>query len=547
MSEPTRRPKIRCAIYTRKSTEEGLEQDFNSLDAQAEACAAYVASQKNEGWVLLPQTYDDGGLSGGTLERPGLQQLLADVDAGLIDQIIVYKVDRLTRSLTDFTKLVERLDASDVSFVSVTQSFNTSTSMGRLTLNMLLSFAQFEREVTTERIRDKIAASKAKGLWMGGSIPLGYTKDGRSLAIVEEEAETVRRIFEAYLKLADVRQLAAELEAEGLRTKPSLNGKRYCGKPYTRGMLYHLLRNPLYLGKVRHKDKVYEGQHEAIIDDSIWEAVQSQMNASTPGSGRRKAKSRSAVDDVLLRGKLWTGNGQVFQCHSSRTKGVLRFYYVQRDEKANKSRWRLPAKHLDQRVLDLLCQHLRPSGELALELIRHAASQADQIKSRTSRLATDKEATAKLLRQVTLHDNRVDLEIDATALLTWMWPDSDPVDVEPYLALALQGLLKPSFEFTIKKRGQESRLVIEGDHGPGTDPDPTLIANIGRAVTWYQDIKRGITMMDIAKRENLSQERVKQILHLAFLNPASKRSLLNGSQPAHWNSQLLMRTDLSLC
>ncbi len=242
---------IRCAIYTRKSSDEGLEQDFNSLDAQREACAAYVLSQASEGWKLLPELYDDGGLSGGTLERPALQRLLADVKAGGIDIIVVYKVDRLTRSLLDFSKLVEALDEAGTSFVSVTQSFNTTTSMGRLTLNMLLSFAQFEREVTAERIRDKIAASKAKGMWMGGTPPLGYRPDGRSLAIIDDHACIVRDIFARYRKLGNVRLVANELASEGITSPPRVTtkGQSYGGCSFTRGQLYYMLRNPIYVGR----------------------------------------------------------------------------------------------------------------------------------------------------------------------------------------------------------------------------------------------------------------------------------------------------------
>ncbi|MHA6724321.1 recombinase family protein, partial [Sphingomonas sp. RS2018] len=246
---------VRCAIYTRKSSDEGLEQAFNSLDAQREACAAYILSQASEGWTALPEVYDDGGLSGGTLERPALQRLLAEVDAGRVDIIVVYKVDRLTRSLFDFAKLVERLDAGKVSFVSVTQSFNTTTSMGRLTLNMLLSFAQFEREVTAERIRDKIAASKARGMWMGGIPPIGYAPDGRTLVIVEREAEQVRDIFARYLRLGTVRLVADELVRDRLTTPPRVNGKggTYGGCAWSRGQIYKLLSNPVYIGMIEHK------------------------------------------------------------------------------------------------------------------------------------------------------------------------------------------------------------------------------------------------------------------------------------------------------
>src|SRR4051794_23457189 len=279
-SAPTRGGrKWRCAIYTRKSSEEGLEQEFNSLHAQREACEAYIKSQRHEGWICLAQAYDDGGLSGATMERLALQQLLADIQAGKIDVVICYKVDRLTRCLADFAKIVEVFDAKGVSFVSVTQQFNTTTSMGRLTLNVLLSFAQFEREVTGERIRDKIAASKKKGMWMGGVPPLGYAPCDRKLAVVESEAETVRHIFQRYAALGSVLLLQQELEAQGITSKrwTSASGRLWGGKPITRGALYLMLQNRVYRGEIMHKDQAYPGEHAAIIEAALWDDVQAKL------------------------------------------------------------------------------------------------------------------------------------------------------------------------------------------------------------------------------------------------------------------------------
>src|SRR5437764_4703024 len=266
---------VRCAIYTRVSTDQGLEQDFNSLDAQYDASQAYIRSQAHAGWTLLRAKYDDGGFSGGNTDRPALQQLLVDVRAGKIDVIVVYKVDRLTRSLADFAKLVELFDEQDVSFVSVTQQFNTTTSMGRLTLNVLLSFAQFEREVTSERIRDKIAASKKKGMWMGGNVPLGYDADERTLVINPAEAETVRRIFALYRELGCVRRVKEEADRLGLRTKcrTAANGAERGGKPFSRGHLYTLLSNPIYIGQIVHNGQRHPGQQPALIDDASWSIV----------------------------------------------------------------------------------------------------------------------------------------------------------------------------------------------------------------------------------------------------------------------------------
>ena len=295
---------IRCAIYTRKSSDDGLEQEFNSLHAQREACASYISSQRGEGWVLLPEHYDDGGISGGTLERPALLRLMVDIGEGRIDQIVVYKVDRLTRSLVDFAKLVERLDGAGASFVSITQSFNTATSMGRLTLNVLLSFAQFEREVTAERIRDKIAASKQKGMWMGGNVPLGYDADGRTLRINDAEAMTVKVLFDHYLELESIRSLRDKALQQGLqsRRRVSASGKETGGIPLGAGHLHYILTNPVYVGRIRHRDKVYEGQHEAIIDEKTWQLVQQKLEGRAWNGLVRRARVKAPS---LLIGKLY--------------------------------------------------------------------------------------------------------------------------------------------------------------------------------------------------------------------------------------------------
>src|SRR5213079_516767 len=293
---------VRCAIYTRVSTEHGLEQDFNSLDAQHDAAQAYIRSQAHAGWTLIRSRYDDGGYSGGSTDRPNLQRLLDDIRSRKLDVIVVYKVDRLTRSLADFAKLVELFDAHGVSFVSVTQQFNTTTSMGRLTLNVLLSFAQFEREVTGERIRDKIAASKKKGMWMGGNVPLGYDASERTLVINPAEAETVRRIFALYRELGCVRRVKNEADHLGLHTKrtPRADGTERGGKPFTRGHIYAVLSNPIYTGRIAHKGQLHPGQHSALIDDASWSIVRDQLAAKTRDH-RHRAK---AVEPSLLVGLL---------------------------------------------------------------------------------------------------------------------------------------------------------------------------------------------------------------------------------------------------
>jgi len=330
------RRSLRCAIYTRKSSEHGLEQDFNSLHAQRESAEAYIKSQAHEGWKLVRTRYDDGGLSGGTMERPALQRLLTDIAASLVNVVVVYKVDRLTRSLADFAKLVEAFEAHGVSFVSVTQQFNTTTSMGRLTLNVLLSFAQFEREVAGERIRDKVAASRRKGMFMGGNVPLGYDAIGRKLLVNEVEAKTVKLIFERYLDLGCVRLLRAELDRLDIRSKYRVaeTGRGIGGGPFGRGALYYLLRNRVYRGEAVHKGVAHPGEHDAIIDQALWDAVQAKLSAQNTKQGRARAES-----GALLMGLLYDDRGsRMSPSHTTRKAGRYRYYVSQACCRAGKRR-----------------------------------------------------------------------------------------------------------------------------------------------------------------------------------------------------------------
>jgi DNA invertase Pin-like site-specific DNA recombinase len=327
MTKAEQKKAFRCAIYTRVSTDAGLEQDFNSLDAQREASEAYIKSQAHEGWKLIRTAYDDGGFSGGSLERPALKKLLEDVKAGLVDIIVVYKVDRLTRSLADFAKLVELFDAQNVSFVSVTQSFNTTTSMGRLTLNVLLSFAQFEREVTGERIRDKVAASKKKGIWMGGSVPLGYRVRDRKLLAVPEEAAAVKIIFERYLALGSMLKLLEELRSKGITTKlrTLTTGRTIGGIPFTQGPMGYLLGNRIYLGEIVHQGQSYQGEHEPILDRTLFEAVQNLRAENLV-----KHRAKQAASNALLLGRFFDDAGNVMSPTHSRKQGLRYRYYTSR-------------------------------------------------------------------------------------------------------------------------------------------------------------------------------------------------------------------------
>ncbi len=336
--------KTRCAAYTRKSSEEGLDMDFNSLHAQRESCEAYITSQKQEGWVLVPDQYDDGGISGGTLERPALQRLLTDIEAGRIDVVVVYKIDRLSRSLMDFAKLVEVFDRHNVTFVSVTQSFNTTTSMGRLTLNILLSFAQFEREVTGERIRDKIAASRKKGMWMGGNPPLGYDVKDRKLVVNTHEAATVLMIFKRFLTVGSATLLSKDLLSEGVTSKR--------GKPINKGYLYKLLKNQVYIGKAVHKGKAYPGEHEAIISQDLWNKVRSIISESP----RARANHTRAQTPALLKGIIFGADGRAMTpVHTKKINKLYRYYVAAellKGETPDGIVRRVPAGEIEAAVID---------------------------------------------------------------------------------------------------------------------------------------------------------------------------------------------------
>jgi len=345
MTKPIVR-KLRCAVYTRKSSEEGLEQEFNSLHAQRESCEAYIASQRSEGWVLVRDQYDDGGISGGTLERPGLKRLLADVEDGLVDVVVVYKIDRLSRSLMDFSKLVEVFDRNGVTFVSVTQSFNTTTSMGRLTLNILLSFAQFEREVTAERIRDKFAASRKKGMWMGGVPPFGYRVENRKLLVDEEGAAHVRWIFDRFIEIGSATELAREVVTRGVRTS---RGNRIDKK-----FLYRLLNNRAYIGEAVHKGDSYPGEHDAIIDREVWDKVHTILQVSP----RKRAARTRADTPALLKGLLYGPDGAAFSPTHTRKGGKLYRYYVSQTVLKHGAGTcpvsRVPAGEIEAAVIDQL-------------------------------------------------------------------------------------------------------------------------------------------------------------------------------------------------
>ncbi|MBB5716618.1 recombinase family protein [Sphingomonas aerophila] len=529
---------VRCAIYTRKSSDEGLEQSFNSLDAQREACAAYILSQASEGWTALPEVYDDGGLSGGTLERPALQRLLAEVAAGRVDIIVVYKVDRLTRSLFDFAKLVETFDAAGTSFVSVTQSFNTTTSMGRLTLNMLLSFAQFEREVTAERIRDKIAASKARGMWMGGTPPLGYAPDDRSLVIVDEQAALIRHLFARYLVLGSVRLLEEELASTGITVpkRVTIGGKPLGGGAFTRGQLYQVLKNVTYTGKIGHKDNVYPGLHAAIVDDVTFAAVQTKLADHLQGH-RSKA---GVAESSPLAGKIVDADGEpLVATHSSKPVvgggdgGKVRHrYYVSRalQQATSDTGLRVPAREIEALVAERVQQLLRQPLELAAaasfdvdvhqvaDLHARCAELAVQVTERRSL------ALAALVGTVTVGTGAVTVACNTAALAA-------------ALGLACQtgapATIEVSCTARLTRSGRALRLVQDNGALPQAVPDRSLVRLLVQARRWWGVLRQGeISTSDLAAREGVTASYLTRVVRLAFLAPAVIEAILAGRQRA---------------
>jgi site-specific DNA recombinase len=522
---------LRCAIYTRKSSEEGLEQDFNSLHAQREASEAYILSQKHEGWQLIKTEYDDGGYSGGTMNRPGLLRLMQDIEAGKIDVVVVYKVDRLSRSLHDFAKMVEVFDRHKVSFVSVTQQFNTTTSMGRLTLNVLLSFAQFEREVTGERIRDKIAASKKKGMWMGGHPPLGYDRVEKKLVVNLAEAEALRCIFTRYLELGSVRALREDLITRDIYNKARVHDGELCDPvPFSRGGLYQLLTNPVYIGKIRHKDAIYDGEHTAIIDQALWDAVQQQLLVHGPEL-RRKTR---VTDRSLLAGKLSDAGGDPLSPSHTVKQGRRYRYYISRsiarDPRADKNHgWRIPAFEIEQRVIQAVRSTLGDQAKLAV-LLETANVEPQHL--------------MRYLHEARTLAKRLDIEVDHFNIIPTLLErvelkqDCMQLTLKLISGTAPAAIITADLPMQIKRRGVEMCMVVGDCRGK---PDPNLLKAVARARLWFDELATGkvTSVADIVKREGLDQGYVSRLLKLAFLPPKVVESVVTGTQPADWTVNVL--------
>ncbi len=539
---------LHCAVYTRKSTEEGLEQDFNSLDAQREACAAYIASQVSLGWKLLTKVYDDGGISGGTMDRPALQNLLSDIQSGQVDVVVVYKIDRLPRSLMDFARIVEVFDRHEVSFVSVTQQFNTTTSMGRLTLNVLLSFAQFEREVTAERIRDKFAASRKRGMWMGGPVPIGYRAQNRKLVIEPREAELVRRIFSEYLEFGSVPALKDRLDDLGIRTpqRQGRSGRISGGNPFSRGRLYWILSNPVYAGDVRHRGNVWQGQHSAIIERSLWDSIQQRLQEGsqpTPGD-------KSRQDSSLLCGLVHDETGDRLTPTFTVKAGRRYRYYVSNrlvttGRRRDPAAWRLPSRQLELAVVDALAallsdqvrllDQLAPSESRAGEVIGTMAKACEL----ASKLRTDPSEARSPIRSII---ERVTVSPGQLKLLINREKFCNVLGIQPP-SMDSQASFEIHHPFTLRRRGIEARLVMTAPELNRALVDQKLVSKIAEVRHWLDLVTSGsnLSISELAKQRGADPREVTRILPLAFLAPDIVEAILDGRQPVELTSTRLRR------
>ncbi len=556
------RAKVRCAIYTRKSSEEGLEQEFNSLDAQREACEAYITSQKHEGWTVLAALYDDGAYSGGTMDRPALQRLLDDVRTGKIDVVVVYKVDRLTRSLADFAKIVEVFDAQGVSFVSVTQAFNTTTSMGRLTLNVLLSFAQFEREVTGERIRDKIAASKKKGMWMGGLPALGYDVKERKLAVNEAEAATVRYIFRRYLELETVRALRDDLAAAGVVSKrrTAADGSPYGGQRFSCGALYLMLKNRIYRGEIVHKGKAFPGEHAAIVDEDLWRRVQSRLEENR----MERREGDKALEPSLLAGIVFDASSEPMTPTHAVKKGTRYRYYISRrlitgPASDNSRGQRVPASNLEALVIGRLRALLADpveflnaisNGERDAPMQKRLRDAAAALSARWEHLPTETQHdfARSILIRAQVHADRIDLEIGSARLVSWLLNQgADEGIVEGNRTSSAnadgseQTLIRLSIRASLKRTGKEMKFIVEGVAN-SAPADTTLIRLLvrGQKIAKRMFESNCPPLEAIAHEERITASYATRLVRLAFLAPDIVAALLAGKQPPGLTANKLM-------
>jgi site-specific DNA recombinase len=537
---------IRCAIYTRKSSEEGLEQSFNSLDAQREACAAYVVSQRHEGWTALKAKYDDGGFSGGTMKRPALKRLLEDIARGEIDTVIVYKVDRLTRSLSDFAKIIDAFDGRGVSFVSVTQQFNTTSSMGRLTLNVLLSFAQFEREVTGERIRDKFAASKKKGMWMGGNVPTGYDVQDRKLLVNAHGTKLIREIFEHYLRLGCVSKLRTHLERNNVKSpvRISLTGRKRGGYVFSRGAIYKILNNRLYLGEIHHRGQIYPGQHEAIISPELWRKVAERLKANNKAHRERRS---SLPSNALLIGLLFDIAGfRYTPTHTSKGGKQYRYYTNQatiRHLSGATGVAHIPAHDIETVVKDrihrLLAQpeallagaRLNPKSEALLDIARHKAQTWASLSA-----AEQKRFVQKIVGRVIVGQSTLQIAVNRQALSDELTSRERDRGGRPDATKnGKNETIELNCDIQFHRTIGVTRVVAPGQiSDASSSPSTSLLKAIARARRWYEELTSGDadTIRALAGQSGMTHRYVSRILKCAPLAPRIVEAITNGRQSA---------------
>lgn len=510
--------KIRCAIYTRKSTEEGLEQEFNSLQAQREACEAYIKSQKHENWQLLPTEYDDGGYSGGNMERPALKRLLQDVQNGLVDIIVVYKIDRLTRSLMDFSKIVEVLDKHNASFVSITQHFNTTTSMGRLTLNMLLSFAQFEREVTGERIRDKISASKKKGMWMGGKPPLGYYRKDKKIYPDEEKAKFVISIFQKYVALKSTTLLKEWLQQQGHNISV--------------GNLNCILRNKAYIGLVGHKGTWYQGEHQGIIPTELFEQVQNVM------ADNRINRQHYDPKKSLLSGKLYDDKGNAMSpSWSTGCSGKTYRYYVSqaiiRKEPSKLGKiGKVSLPQLENFIDSWFDRFLREKPKIHSYIQHFEVAKQKKILKLLSSYTITRSIEKALIKRVQLNPNEVEITLHAEQVVELFNAIYENREMHQLKTEELKTENAYTEQYHIGTIANGEKIIVGQFIEPKKRPNTELIKILNQAYKWHQEIINGASTQDIAKRDKVCVQYVRRILNLSFLSPKIVRAILNGTQPA---------------
>ena len=520
--------KVRCAIYTRKSSEEGLEQDFNSLDAQREACEAYIKSQMHEGWVLLDKQYNDGGYSGGTMERPAFKELLKDIENDEVDIVVVYKVDRLTRSLMDFSKIIDVFDRHETSFVSITQQFNTTTSIGRLTLNILLSFAQFEREVTGERIRDKIAASKKKGMWMGGKVPLGYLKEDKKLVVHNEDAQKVQMLFDKYLELKSVPKLMHYLKENEIKTKTD--------KYFSKGQLYHLLSNRVYIGKITHKDKVYDGEHEAIICDDFFEKVQKLLyeNKVDKTCGV-KSSSNSLLAGLIFDDK----NNLMTPNHSNSHKRRYRYYISTALKNYNDNEVgtlsKIPAGEVEKFVVETTREFLQDKGQIQKLVKDFKVSKQNRLIYMAQNIEdySDPKLIRAIICKIVISKNLIEITLNENSLINVLNTLSNnqkfviPDKREKFNPITITKKIKIT-----QSSGNDNILILNAKEYNTPEPNPYLVNAIVKSYYYHKQIQAGRTIEDLQSEEGFKDSKyIRNILNLKYISPDLTEQILNGTQP----------------